>query len=701
MKLEDKDILFYDDETSGLDEVTDRLHGIAIAFNNEKPAYYPAWDIPKVMLDRFADPNVIKVGFNERFDRRFATRAGIKIEGIIYDVMHMMHQVDENGPRGLKGLSEAHIGPGSLDNKRLLDKAMASAGVKDLGAFCFLDLLHPEHPYLQVIGNYSVEDVENTRTLFWIAINRLRAIHKSLTTKLKVKETPLTNYLKDIVPTESVLLDMELSGIRVDTVKIDKVKNDNIQKRDACLVVLNEKCAERMKLVEKDLTTKAILDHIKKLKTPEAKLRVEKDLEGHRVEFNWESNGHVGRLFFDHFDVSPSLARKTKNGYALDETYLKNLPDQLNAKHPLREILPTYAIYKKTLKLIGTYTGSDKKGIVSRIRKASDGTPTVYALFPQTTNSGRLAPSRPNMANLPRTSPVKSFFIPKLSTNKFLYADFSQLQLRIAAHESKDPVLMEAYQLDLDVHAQTAATMLRIPEKELLALPEAEKKEKRQFGKTGNFSAIFGAATYKLLLDFKEKNGMEYTYDEVDAFRNAIFASWSGYKKYLDDQLRFVKKYGFVISSTGRVRRLPDIAFGNFLNHRTKQFTGPKELWARVQEAIRTQSYAKHLRKYSREELPYRIARAWYQHAVNQAYCTPIQNMESSIVKRCMVELWKRKYHLVNQMHDAIIVEVPVKKIADASVEIEHVLANTFKLCVPLKAEVKVLNSFEETDLFE
>lgn len=685
MRLEDREILYYDWETAGLDEQRDAGHGLAVALNDGPVEYFPVWAIPPWVREKFADPNVVKVAFNSPFDDKFTIKAGYPINGPRYDVMLIFQLIDENAPGGLKPLSLRHIGPDALMNKSELDKAMHEAGVKNLGAFNKLDLLDPAHPYLPIIGKYSCEDITNTRTLFWKGVKRLRELHKILTERFGFTETPLTNYLKDMAPVAPVLVDMELGGIRVDIERMEQVRKESEVERDRLLGLLNARCQDLTPAIEEALTDRAITKHIAKLKSEKGVLKARGDRQRFHVKFNWESNQHVGKLFFEGgFNIPEKLVETTKTGYSLDETYLKNLALQLPPLHPIVPVLNLFAKYKKTLKIIGTYTGTDKKGIASKIRPNAEGVPLLYGLFPQTTDSGRLAPKRPNLANLPRNSPIKSFFIPRTPDHVFVYADWSQLQLRIAAHRSQDPVMMEAYLLDQDLHKRSASKMFRVPESEI-----GKDDVRRQSGKTANFAVIFGAKGYRLLEEFKEKNGLDYTLEECDAFANAIMEDWEGYQKYLDKELTFATRNKFVISETGRVRRLPDIVFGQYLNWKNKEFTGPKELRAKL--LVQGESRLS-------DEDAFKRAKGKYRHAKNQAFCVPIQGLESSIMKRSAVRLHSAGYIIRNIIHDAFIVEVHRSELEKALKEVPEIMTTTYKLSVPLKAETKILRSFDEKD---
>lgn len=694
--------LFIDIESTGTNEHKDKLHGLAWLENEDEAEYSPSWDLPQSLLNKLSDPNIIKVGHNLRFDLRFLNTHGIVVKGAFFDTLHLAMLVDENQALGLKPLSEKYIGKASLHNKRKLDEACSTAGTKHVGGLCELDLLDPSHPHYEIISQYAKEDICNTFKLFHIFKEKLTKIDKSVKEVLKVTKGPMDHYLKEIVPTEEVLLEVENFGVQVNPQILDILREENVIKRDQCLKQLNFFCEDDIKSIEEDLYQKAV----DAKKSPKGKLAVQKRSEKYKTLFNWESTTQVGKLVYDKMGLKPEQVRKTEKGsYDMSETGLRLLFWETGKTHKLKSILPIYADFKKTLKLINTYTGDSESGMASHIITKIIKQPAIgyaardsfglvkdvtyeketkiYAKYPQQTVTGRLSSKDPNMQNLKRGSIVKRLFIPKEGC-VFAYFDFSQVELRIAAHLSKDERLVKAFTEGIDLHKQTAAAAFQKDVKDVT-------KEERQAGKTLNFLLIYNGGVGRLMDELKNKNGLEFTYEQCKAFRDNYFANYSKYKSFLDSTLKFLSRYKRVVAENGRIRRLPDMVFGDFLNWRTKTFTGPQELANKLKE------FPNEL--VDEEELFWRANRK-YGHAVKQGYNFVVQSLGATINKMAMIKLHRAGYRLVSTIHDSIIIELPIKDI-DKTSEIKHIMENAYKISVPLVAEMKLLNSFDESDVYE
>lgn len=674
------EFMVIDIETTGLSPHKDNLHGVGISFEEDGEEYYPAWELPDWLRGKLADPNVTKIAFNAKFDLGFLVAKGYEVRGRIIDVMLMSMAVDENLPRGLKFLSEKYLGPESLQNKKSLDIAMEQAGVKNVGALNRIDLDDPAHPYLKIVARYCREDLRNTLKLYFVLRDRLRDIDKKARSIFKVSKSPLDYLKEEVIPVEPVLLAMETGGVRVNVGAIAEVRDDADRRMQTCSKHLNMLCRTKIEEIENELYEKAVAAR----KSPKGKAKVEKGSEKYKTKFVWESGQHLGKLIYEKYALSPALVRKTDKGaYTTTETYLKFLNTALIQGHPLKEVLSVYGKWKKAQKIYSTYTGDGDVGITSHIIDRN-GIPYIFGRFPQTTNTGRLAPKEPNLANLPRNSPVKRFFVPRDEDHVFAYFDFSQLELRIAAHLSRDEAFVEAYTLGIDLHRRTAAAAFGIE-------PEQVTDLQRQVGKTANFLLIYWGGAKRLMQELHDKNGLDFSEEECKSFREAFFRTYATYAAYLQKELAFGRKFKMTISETGRVRRLPDLVFGDFLDWRTTTFSGPPALVAR----LKNHPYE----KLEGGELFWRAQRR-YSHATKALYNFKPQHIGSAITKRGMIALHDRGFRTVNQIHDAVIVELPKHELARVD-EIKHVLENTYTISVPLKVESKLLNSFDEKDVFD
>lgn len=699
--------LFIDIESTGVNEHKDKLHGIAYLTEEDEAFYAPIWDLPAALRAALADSKIIKVGHNLRFDLRFLAANGILVNGPIFDTMLLAQLIDENQPLGLKPLSEKYLGTHTLRNKRALDEACSTAGVKHVGGLAELDLLSPARPYYSVISAYAKEDICNTFKLFHIFTEKLKSIDASVKKVLNIPKGPLDYYLKEIVPTEKVLLSIENEGVLVNPSILDVLKAENIVKRDECLKQLTFFCEEEVRLIEEDLYLKTV----ESKKSPKGKAAVQRRSEKYKTLFNWESTTQVGKLFYERLGLKEEHVQKTDKGsFDMSETALKNLRFIAGKESKLRHILPIYAEFKKTLKLINTYTGDSESGMASHIvqimtkipaigysgpsgfgmvRDTSwDNEKRIFAKYPQQTVTGRLSSKDPNMQNLKRGSIVKRLFVPK-EGHIFAYFDFSQVELRIAAHLSKDVRLVEAFTEGIDLHRQTAAAAFQKDIKDVT-------KEERQAGKTINFLLIYNGGAGRLMDELKNKNGLNYSIEQCRAFREAYFQQYPGYKAFLDQTLKFLGRYKRVVAENGRIRRLPDMVYGDFLNWKQKQFTGPQEMVNVLKKYI----YANDRNPNPTDEDIFWAANRKYGHAVKQGYNFVVQSVGATITKMAMIQLHKKGYKIMTQVHDSLVIQLPIKDI-DKAADIKHIMENAYKISVPLVAEMKLLNSLDESDVYQ
>lgn len=682
---------YFDLETTGLNPRTDQIHGIAYIDANGEAQYEYAWAISDYVKQKLADPSVRKVFHSgKRFDPKFIIASGLELNGELHDTLYYAKEINENRPLGLKPLSLSLLGPESLGGKADLDRAMHEAGVKNIGAFCKMDLMDPAHPFCEIISLYAKEDVRNMRDLHLLFIKRLREID------IKVKKTfgadhpsPLTHLRDEVIPTESYLRQIESGGVRVNLELIEEVR------KQAEVVRLNLRnqldnfpgILSGTIEIEKGLLLKAQVG--KKNPVP---ARSEK----HKTIFNWDSNAHVGRLVHEFVLPKGVEAGRTSGGaYKMDEVYLSNLQkgDKKNPLGPedqkrISDFLILYSRFKKQAKIIGTYTGTNKKGIRSRV-VTKEGMPWIYYGLSQTPKTWRTSSYDPNMQNLPRSSPVKRFFIPRSDEKLFLYGDYSQIQLRIAADLSGDPNFIDAYTNDLDFHKITAARIFRSTETEVT-------DEQRQVGKTCNFLLIFLGFARRLQGELKEKNGLDYSLDQCKELIENYYDYVRVYRwEYLENEIEFMKRHRFQICKTGAIRRLPEIEFGEYLDYRNRQFTGP--YWM-VKEIRKKLAQKDKIYQPTPEEI-YKKANRIYNHALKQGINAPFQTIEAAIVKGAIGNLLRAKFDVKLMVHDSIIVEVDKSRIYQKE-QMKEIMESSYQLSVPLKVDIKVIKSFDEKDKY-
>lgn len=532
-------IIALDIETTGLNPKTDRIHGVGIAeYNAEGKIETKYLDVNNQWLRQYlADPSNHIVGHNVRFDLKFLIVAGFKINCTFWDTKLLAQLIDENRLLGLKDLVPVYIkDKNALHNKRELDSAVGKIQGKSVADLCAYDLADEDETYYHIIAKYCEEDCKNTLMLWECLTKEIKVIDSKMKER-GYTQTPLTYYTDETMPLERVLIGMELHGIHVDEASLRSYREKLLSENKQYMAQMSLLAAKEIHAIEEDLYEKVIATK----KSEKGKANVVKRSEKYKTKFNWQSSDHLSELIFNRLGISEKAVEKTETGKpSTSEASLDTLSKSLSQDHLLARILTSYKAWKKNIKLITTYTG-DSKGLLSHIHGDR-----VHADYLQAgrgkegtnggTVTGRLSSRNPNMQQLPRGSEIKKFFIPDPG-HIFVYFDYSQLELRLAAHLSQDALLMRGFNEGLDLHQMTA---------DVIGMD-------RQVGKATNFAMIYDASAYRL------SSMIEKSVDDCQFIINEFFNLYKGYKRYLNSQRRFIEVNGLVVSETGRVRRLPEI----------------------------------------------------------------------------------------------------------------------------------------------
>ncbi len=351
--------------------------------------------------------------------------------------------------------------------------------------------------------------------------------------------------------------------------------------------------------------------------------------------FNLNSTESLARVLVEKFGVK--LTKKTpKTGkFALDAEVLDTVRDQ----HPIVETILNYRTLEK---LRSTYFDSLEKEINPRTHRIH----TTYNQFIAAT--GRLSSTEPNLQNIPvRTEEgrnIREAFRPEKEGWSFLGADYSQIELRLLAHLSEDPHLVEAFVNGEDIHAHTAASIFHIPVHEVT-------KEQRQYAKVVNFGVIYGQQAFGLARELKISN------KEAQAFIDMYFKLYSGVKEYLEECKERSRKTGKAVTFTGRERLIPEINNSNRM--------------------IRTAA----------ERL-----------AIN----TPLQGSSADLIKKAMLDMdqvlkeKKLQSMLILQVHDELVFEVPDSELSLMKSLVKEKMESVMKLKVPLVVDIAVGKNWKE-----
>jgi DNA polymerase-1 len=253
-------------------------------------------------------------------------------------------------------------------------------------------------------------------------------------------------------------------------------------------------------------------------------------------EFNINSPQQLGEILFDkmeiHKEIDMRKPKRTKTGqYSTSEQVLERYQ-----RHPMpKKIL----LFRRLTKLKNTYVDA----LPGLIHKK---TGKVHTSFNQTVAAtGRLSSVNPNLQNIPIRTDIgremRKAFTPSAANKVIMSADYSQIELRIMAHLSGDEKMKDSFEEDLDIHAATAAQILKIPLEQVDA-------EARRRAKAINFGIIFGMSKYGL------SNRLEITVDEAEEFIMGYFATYPKVQEFMRNTIIKANTDGFVRTMKGRIR---------------------------------------------------------------------------------------------------------------------------------------------------
>lgn len=617
--MKNKDFIVLDLETSGLNPRKGEIIKCA--------AFCSTWDKPKVLSTReeiqeVCSSHLPKVFHNAIFDLRYLKAHNYEVVGPFHDTMLMANLVDPDTYKltlkddaGLSTVSLKHISRKLLGN----DSLKYYQEMQDWLAYHKLDSASITKAPNDLLEKYAAEDAANTAKVF----EHFRDLLIKIAQWQEGQKLPtiIDYYQNEIMPLIPVIVNMENTGIKIDVQRLVDAQGRLEKEQADYLNKLNKETYPYIKQAEDILYHQSIEKKCSKNKTGKLK----KDPP--KIVFNWNSSEHLKLLFFKLLNEQP-LTKTRKGNYSMDSHTLEGL----QAKYPWVTYLLEYKILRK---LSSTYLSS-----LLTLQEAG----RIHASFNLCgTATGRFSSSNPNIQNLPKHGAIKSLFVPN-DNNVFIYADYSQLELRLAAHLSQDKLLLKAYKDNLDLHQMTADFI----------------KVDRSLGKTINFAIIYNASGWRIAEILGYMQGIHF--DDMEAKRKAakqgdviiqeLFGKYSGLKKYLEEQKNYMLKYKITQSPYGKIRRLAGLAS---------------------------------------------TERSVFNHAIKQGFNFPIQSMGASICKRAMIKLTEDKYQIVNQVHDSIFIEHPQEQ--DMSFYIKDVkkcMESVIKLSVPLVAEPKLLTSFED-----
>ena len=263
------------------------------------------------------------------------------------------------------------------------------------------------------------------------------------------------------------------------------------------------------------------------------------------TDFNIGSNNDLATVLFEELDLEP--ISKTKTGaFSVSKSVLKKMKDV----HP---IIPLLIKYKSALSIKNNFLTKlplDIHPITER----------VHTNFKQhRVVTGRLSSSNPNLQNIPKQaegfgSQVRRAFVARDEKHVIVSADYSQIELRVIAHYSKDPAMLEAFRNDIDIHLATAARIFGVPASEI-----SKDDYRRKIAKTINFGLNYLMSAKTLAERISEATGEEVEVSQAQEYMDKYFDEFSGVAKYQEDAYHSATILGYCTTLFGRRRYLPDI----------------------------------------------------------------------------------------------------------------------------------------------
>lgn len=403
---------------------------------------------------------------------------------------------------------------------------------------------------------------------------------------IKLEEANMLSLFNDIeMPLIEVLFDMEVAGITVDP--------------------------NGLSAYGKEL--QALLDNIS-----------EQIYEEAGETFNINSPKQLGVILFEKMQI-PAV-KKTKTGYSTAAEVL----EILKKDYPIVEKILEYRQYAK---LKSTYVD----GLLNVISDDYK----IHSTFNQTiTATGRLSSTEPNLQNIPvkfeMGKKIRSLFIPASDDYVFLDGDYSQIELRLLAHISKDRTLIDAFKHNMDIHALTASQVFHVPFEEVTSI-------QRSNAKAVNFGIVYGISAFALAEDLK------ISQKEAQRYIDGYFEKYPNIKNYIESTISYAMEHGCVETLYHRKREIPEILASNY-----------------------------NLREFGK-----RIA-------MN----TPIQGTAADIIKIAMIRVHRKlkalklRSKLILTVHDELLIETHREEIEIVSQLLKEEMEHAADLSVPLHVDV-------------
>ena len=473
------------------------IAGIALCFEPDRayyvplrgPAGEPTLSESEVLesLRPILESNAVrKIGQNIKYDMIVFGNYGIRLRGVLFDTMvadYLLRAGEQH--HNMDELAQVYLNYTTIKISELLGTGKSQKAIDEV-------------PTAEV-ARYAAEDALVPWYLYPRLLEGLR------------KEPALLRLMGELeIPLISVLVELETNGIAINTAHFDHLEGDFARR-------LDETKREIERIIRRDAPDSPLADG-----------------------FNMNSPRQLEQLLFDDMGIPSTKKTKKKTGRSTDAGVLEELAAQGYE-------LPKMILKHRTIaKLLGTYI----EPIPKQVHPV---TGRIHASFNQSVaETGRLSSSSPNLQNIPvRTDEGKEIrhgFVPdgRLGFDTLISCDYSQVELRVLAHYSKDPHLIEAFENDIDVHASVAAQIFHVPLAEVTG-------EQRTKAKAVNFGLAYGQTAFGLAKALGISNG------EAAEYIRGFFETYPGIREFFGRVLSEASRAGYVTTLLGRRRSVDGV----------------------------------------------------------------------------------------------------------------------------------------------
>ena len=597
-KLNNAQAIAFDTETTSIDQMTADLVGISLAVDGDHGYYIPVGhrDGEQLALETviealrapMTNAQIGKYCHNANYDVLVLQRYGLDVTPITFDTMIAEWMRDPiNGNLGLKRLAFAELKRRMTEINELIGKGKNQITMDQVG--------------IELAAPYAAADAACTYALVEkLRPKLLREANAPAVDPLWGTENPpapLDVFEQIEMPLIPVIAAIEQAGVLIDM---------------AALKQMSFELGEVMAQLEEQTY----------------------ELSGGYGKFNINSPKQLNDVLFGKLGLSAEGVRKTTHGFSTAADVL----DNMRGDHP---IIGKILDYRELSKLKGTYVDALPALINPR-------TGRVHTNYNQAgAATGRLSSSNPNLQNIPIRTEIgrevrRAFIAP--AGMKLLAVDYSQVELRVMAHVSKEPTLLTAFEQGQDIHATTAAIVNGI------AL-EAVTKEQRIFAKRVNFGLLYGMGAFRLARD------SDLTLAQANEFIKTYFERLPNVNVYLDTAKQLAYDMGYLTTLFGRRRTFPGLHEAN----RNVRATAERE-------------------------------------AINM----PIQGTAADIIKKAMNELYPKLAALgarmILQVHDELVLEVPEDRVAETAHVVVETMEGACRLDAPLRANAAAGDNWRDVE---